>query len=212
MAIDIVEIPLRSGTTTDWANSFFILARDECGYDRTLGILKFGDGVHRWVDLPLFRNGPILWSEITGKPPTLTDGQVSWEEISDKPATFPADPQEVQWAEVENKPTEFPAEPHTHGWGEVTDKPSTFPPQAHSHDWAEVNGKPATFPPSAHAHSEYAPVGHTHSEYAPAAHTHTGLMTGTAQSVPNATGLLLINLTTDFNNLLAKLRSRGVIL
>lgn len=46
------EIRLRRGTAAAWATTSEILDEGEPGYDTTNRILKIGDGVNRWPQLP----------------------------------------------------------------------------------------------------------------------------------------------------------------
>lgn len=66
--------------------------------------------------------------------------------------------------------------------------------------WAQVTGKPATFAPV---------VGSGAADAAAGNHTHTGLLSGSATAVADATDET--DVVAQFNALLAALRTRGVI-
>jgi hypothetical protein len=44
----------RCDTTERWAEHDPVLADREAGWDTDLDILKIGDGVHRWSELPAY--------------------------------------------------------------------------------------------------------------------------------------------------------------
>lgn len=52
MSLTVETIPLRSGTTTEWAASGLVLGAGELGVDLTVPVLKIGDGTHTFADLP----------------------------------------------------------------------------------------------------------------------------------------------------------------
>ena len=113
------------------------------------------------------------WSEITGKPASLTRPPSwndltdipplsgSWNDLTDKPLTFAPTTHKHPWSDLTGIPvtaSRFPT------WTEVTAKPTLFAPTAHTHPWTqltgipvtasrfptwnEVTGKPTTFPSS----------------------------------------------------------------
>lgn len=86
--------------------------------------------------------------------------------------------------------------------------------------WADVTGKPAEFAPAAHTHAAgdvssgtlaiaRIPTGTSGSTVALGNHTHTGLLTGSASAVADATDEA--SAVTQLNALLAVLRTRGVL-
>lgn len=52
MALEVEDVPLRSGTTAEWAASGLVLGRGELGVDITALQIKVGDGTHLFADLP----------------------------------------------------------------------------------------------------------------------------------------------------------------
>ncbi len=51
-------IRVRRGTAAQWTAANPILALGEPGYETDTGILKIGDGVTAWADLPFFEATP----------------------------------------------------------------------------------------------------------------------------------------------------------
>lgn len=104
------------------------------------------------------------------------------------------------------------------GWTEVTGKPSVFPTTAANVTDATTTGRSvltATDATAARtaigAGTSSLALGTTASTAAPGNHTHSGLLTGSATAVNNSTATDVAGLVTDFNNLLAALRTRGII-
>lgn len=58
MVIETESVSLRTGSAAEWAASTLILDIGEMGYDRTNGVLKFGNGVSLFGALPAFTSGP----------------------------------------------------------------------------------------------------------------------------------------------------------
>lgn len=52
MSIDVEEVGLRSGPSTDWATSGLVLGAGELGLDTTTGEMRKGDGTAAWAHLP----------------------------------------------------------------------------------------------------------------------------------------------------------------
>ncbi len=50
-------------TTEEWLASNLVLLSGELGYDSTSGLIKVGDGVHLWQDLPNLNNEFIYDAE-----------------------------------------------------------------------------------------------------------------------------------------------------
>jgi hypothetical protein len=48
-----VAVPRRVGTSVEWATAHLILSAGEAGVESDTGVEKYGDGVHRWCDLPV---------------------------------------------------------------------------------------------------------------------------------------------------------------
>lgn len=44
---------MRRATATEWAASTLVMLQGEVGRDTTNNVVKFGDGVHMWPELPL---------------------------------------------------------------------------------------------------------------------------------------------------------------
>lgn len=66
------RIQLRRATTAEWAAANPILAVGEPGFDRSLRMMKVGDGTTPWADLPAFDLGL----------PVATDGQtIMWDGV-----------------------------------------------------------------------------------------------------------------------------------
>ena len=55
-----VELIARRGTTAEWGASDSILKAGEFGYDTTLSVLKVGDGVSKWSQLPVHLKGNLV--------------------------------------------------------------------------------------------------------------------------------------------------------
>ena len=161
----IALITLRIGTATEIAASTYVLKDGEPGWDKTNRILKIGNNVDLWADLPSITGGG------GGE-----GGPVNWADVLNKPTTFPPSAHSHAWTAITDKPTVFPPVDHTHSisqvtdlatelgalldlvnskpdnWTELADKPTVFPPSAHTHLWADTTDKPTDFPPSAHSH------------------------------------------------------------
>lgn len=50
--INVEAVALRSGTSADWAATSLVLGLGELGAETDTGVLKLGDGVTGWADLP----------------------------------------------------------------------------------------------------------------------------------------------------------------
>jgi len=58
---ELVTLKFRRGTTEQWnSTTSGILTSGEPGFDTTLGILKIGNGISKWVDLKTFEPAAVL--------------------------------------------------------------------------------------------------------------------------------------------------------
>lgn len=136
----------------------------------------------------------------------------------------------VEWDEVEGRPSEFPPEAHTRSWGEIEGKPTTFPPSAHTHTAAQISDAGAKGREVIQAGTEAAArsaigagtssVNLTNAVPAPLGKAGAGSSTTSARAdhvhqaadaQADSTAEDVAGLVTDFNALLAKLRSAGII-
>lgn len=126
----------------------------------------------------------------------------------------------VAWDDITNKPTEFPPEAHTHptsdvtglgalatadsvAWDDVTDKPSTFNPAAHNHNASDITEgvlDEARIPTLAQSK-----ITNLVSDLS------SKLTASPAAAQADSTAEDLETLVSDFNELLAKLRSAGIM-
>jgi hypothetical protein len=92
MALKTVQ--LRRANSTEWAAYNPILKDGEPGLDPVAGVLKFGDGISAWADLPVYAT-----ASDAGGGAVVT----------------------VDWADISNVPALFPPDTHTHVVADVTD-------------------------------------------------------------------------------------------
>jgi len=118
---------------------------------------------------------------------------VVWGNVSEKPASYPTD-----WDDVSNKPVAYPTK-----WSDVSGKPTTFPPATHNHDTeyyrkSESDGK-------YQASGDYVTTSQLTSEL-------EDKLTAVNVDFQAASEAVDIEeLVADFNSLLSKLISSGVM-
>lgn len=93
MALRTVQ--LRRSNSTEWAAFNPILKDGEPGLDPVAGVLKFGDGITPWADLPVYA--------------AAVDQSGSGGSVT------------VDWSDISNVPALFPPDEHTHVVADVTD-------------------------------------------------------------------------------------------
>ncbi|MFG2670491.1 hypothetical protein [Streptomyces sp. NPDC048445] len=96
-------------------------------------------------------------------------------------------------------------------WDDITGKPSTFAPTIGATASTAVAGNDARLTAGAAGTATVRAIGSTATTAAAGTHTHTGLLTGSAATVNNSVATDAAGVVTDFNALLAALRTRGVI-
>lgn len=76
-----MTLQLRRAPTSLWTTVNPTLAKGEPGYDETLGILKIGDGVKPWTELPSITasmealvGGGVFLKNVGAVPPTRSGG------------------------------------------------------------------------------------------------------------------------------------------
>lgn len=99
----------------------------------------------------------------------------------------------------------------TAAWADVSGKPSTFPPTIGTTASTAVAGNDARLTAGAAGTATVRAIGTTATTAAAGNHTHTGLLAGSASAVADSTATDVAGLVTDFNALLAVLRTRGVL-
>lgn len=62
-------IQLRGDTTTNWAEENPVLEDREPGLDTDLGLVKYGDGVTEWLDLPFAAGADGLAAHVVDETP-----------------------------------------------------------------------------------------------------------------------------------------------
>ena len=185
--------------------------------------------------------GSAKWEEIEGVPGEFPPAEHtrSWDEIDDKPATFPPADHSHSWAQVTGKPTTFTPATHSHAITDVTGLQGALDakvattdsrlsdartPTDHTHAWGDVTGKPATFAPTIGTTATTAVAGNdarlTNSR-TPTTHTHAWADITDPPTIPPAAPVAaaqadstaedVAGLVADFNSLLAKLRTAGII-
>ena len=103
----------------------------------------------------------------------------------------------VDWADINNKPSTFSPSTHTHTTAQITDL-----------SWNTLSGKPSTFSPSTHTHTASQI---TDFSTAVTSATTSKLTANKVATQANSTATDVAGLVTDFNALLAKLKTAGVM-
>ncbi|MFJ2707848.1 hypothetical protein ACIO3R_32310 [Streptomyces sp. NPDC087428] len=96
-------------------------------------------------------------------------------------------------------------------WDDITDKPTTFAPTIGATASTAVAGNDARLTAGPAGTATVRAIGSTATTAAAGNHTHTGLLTGSAAAVNNSVATDAAGVVTDFNALLAALRTRGII-
>lgn len=96
-------------------------------------------------------------------------------------------------------------------WDDITDKPTTFAPTIGATASTAVAGNDARLTAGAAGTATVRAIGSTATTAAAGNHTHAGLLTGSAAAVNNSVATDAAGVVTDFNALLASLRTRGII-
>lgn len=126
----------------------------------------------------------------------------------------------VAWDDITNKPTEFPPEAHTHvaadvtdlgalatadnvTWDDVADKPTTFTPATHTHNASDINA--GTLSADRIPTLAQSKIANLSTDLA------SKLTASKAAAQADSTAEDLETLVSDFNELLAKLRSAGIM-
>lgn len=113
-------------------------------------------------------------------------------------------PEFVAWTDVTGKPSSFPPASHTHPISQVDGLQDALDSKLGSVAWGDVSGKPASFPPSAHTHA-IADVTNLQT-------TLNGKLTASkAATQADSTATDVAGLVADFNALLAKLKTAGIM-
>ena len=184
-------------------------------------------GFHRlWLDGKLEVSDRFDFSTTLDELPSIgaDGGPAQWEEIEGAPEVFPPAEHTRSWDEIDGKPDTFPPDTHSHSWGQVTGKPSAFPPETHTHAWGDITGKPTTFDPKIGTTATTAAAGNDSrlsDSRTPTAHTHAWADIDDPPTIPDEAPVAaaqddseaddVAGLVADFNSLLAKLRTAGII-
>lgn len=184
-------------------------------------------GFHRlWGDGSLEVSDRFDFSTTLDELPAIgaDDGPTNWDEIEGTPEAFPPAEHTRSWDEIDGKPSTFPPDTHNHSWGQVTGKPSAFPPETHTHAWGDITGKPTTFDPKIGTTATTAAAGNDprlSDSRTPKTHSHAWADITDKPTIPPAAPVAaaqadstaedVAGLVADFNSLLAKLRTAGII-
>lgn len=84
----IVKFRIRRDTSANWTANNPVLALGEPGLETDTRKVKYGDGTAAWNSLPYSAAGAVAWTDITGKPTTVSgygiaDALVTTNNLSD---------------------------------------------------------------------------------------------------------------------------------